>query len=274
MLRLDCKTDQDWLARARNQLQAAGCCLVENVLDAEFVAATRQAMYQAREAIWADMGQERLQRAGELGVLRLAMKYDPHFLKFLEIPEVLAIVDEVVGNTAILHLQNGLLLPALPPGETPSVFQNRFHRDFPRYLNGYVASVNMLFAIDEFSEANGGTIVAAGTQQRETTPELDELRARAEPVICPPGAMIVFDSTLWHAAGVNESGRDRLGINHQFTRSWIKQQIDYVRALGTERVLALPERSQQLLGWYTRVVTSLDEFYQPEATRLYRRGQG
>jgi ectoine hydroxylase-related dioxygenase (phytanoyl-CoA dioxygenase family) len=86
--------------------------------------------------------------------------------------------------------------------------------------------------------------------------------------------MIVFDSTLWHAAGANASGRDRLAINHQFTRSWIKQQIDYVRALGDAGVEAQPPRTQQLLGWYTRVVTSLDEFYQPAEQRLYRRGQG
>ena len=86
--------------------------------------------------------------------------------------------------------------------------------------------------------------------------------------------MIVFDSTLWHAAGSNTSGRDRLAINHQFTRSFIKQQIDYVRALGDEAVRRQPPRTQQLLGWYTRVVTSLDEYYQPEERRLYRRGQG
>ena len=86
--------------------------------------------------------------------------------------------------------------------------------------------------------------------------------------------MIVFDSTLWHAAGANISGRDRLGVNQQFTRSWIKQQVDYVRALGDTIVLAQQPRTQQLLGWYTRVVTSLDEYYRPESERLYRRGQG
>jgi len=86
--------------------------------------------------------------------------------------------------------------------------------------------------------------------------------------------MLVFDSTLWHAAGQNTSGADRLAINHQFTRSWIKQQIDYARALGGPTVESLPPRSQQLLGWYTRVVTSLDEYYRPEGERLYRKGQG
>ncbi|HYL18353.1 MAG TPA: phytanoyl-CoA dioxygenase family protein, partial [Burkholderiales bacterium] len=91
---------------------------------------------------------------------------------------------------------------------------------------------------------------------------------------CAAGSMIVFDSTLWHAAGQNVSGADRLAINHQFTRSFIKQQIDYVRAMDEVQLLALPARSQQLLGYYTRVVTSLDEYYRPEAERLYRKGQG
>jgi ectoine hydroxylase-related dioxygenase (phytanoyl-CoA dioxygenase family) len=86
--------------------------------------------------------------------------------------------------------------------------------------------------------------------------------------------MVIFDSTLWHAAGLNTSGHDRLAINHQFTRSYIKQQIDYVRALGDAVVLDQPPRTQQLLGWYTRVVTSLDEYYVSENERLYRKGQG
>jgi ectoine hydroxylase-related dioxygenase (phytanoyl-CoA dioxygenase family) len=84
----------------------------------------------------------------------------------------------------------------------------------------------------------------------------------------------VFDSTLWHAAGVNRSSKDRLGINQQFSRSYLKQQIDYVRAIGDDAVQAQEERTQQLLGWYTRVVTSLDEYYQPSEKRLYRSGQG
>lgn len=48
-----------------------------------------------------------------------------------------------------------------------------------------------------------------------------------------------------------------------FTRSFVKQQIYYVRALGDGTVLAQKPRTQQLVGWYTRAVTSLDEYYHP-----------
>lgn len=86
--------------------------------------------------------------------------------------------------------------------------------------------------------------------------------------------MVVFDSTLWHASGINRSGADRLAINHQFTRSYFKQQIDYPRALGAEAAVSLPERTQQLLGYFSRAPTCLEEYYVPASERLYRGGQG
>jgi ectoine hydroxylase-related dioxygenase (phytanoyl-CoA dioxygenase family) len=274
MLLVDCKVEPNWLGLTLEALRHQGGAVVTNVLAPDFLAQTRQRMYRVHEGILGQVGRDRLERAGELGVLRLMCKHEPFFLRFLEIPEVLALVDRTVSETAILHLQNGFILPSYPPGGQPEVFQNRFHMDFPRVLNGYLVSVNMLFAIDEFTADNGGTLVVPGTHQRMQSPDLGYLRASAVPVVCPPGSMLVFDSTLWHAAGTNVSGKDRLGINHQFTRSYIKQQIDYVRALGEGAIASLPPRTQQLLGWYTRVVTSLDEYYQPEDRRLYRKGQG
>jgi len=47
-----------------------------------------------------------------------------------------------------------------------------------------------------------------------------------------------------------------------------------VRALGAEVVLAQKPRTQQLLGWYTRVPASLDDYYRPQEERLYRKHQG
>lgn len=264
----------DWLTDVQRELETAGYAVVGGVLSEDFLAETRTAMRQAREGILKEVGQNRLSRAGEAGVLRLMLKFDPHFFRFLEISEMLAVIDNTVGDTAIMHLQNGFILPSLPRDETPEIFQNSFHQDFPRYMNGYLASINTFFAIDAFTENNGATWVVPGSHQQAARPDDDTIARKAVPIECPAGSMIVFDSTLWHAAGANTSGKDRYAINHQFTRSFFKQQIDYVRALGDETVLKQKPRTQQLLGYYTRVVTSLDEYYRPEEKRLYRKGQG
>lgn len=265
--------DSNWLPGVLGALETQGCAVVTDALDPGEVAAIDRALRRVQRRIVDDIGIERLERAGELGVLRLMMKYDPLFLDILANPAMLAVVDATVSETAILHLQNGFVLPSFPADGTPTVFQNSFHMDFRRVLNGYLASINCMMVISPFTPASGGTLVIPGSHQRAQAPR-EDMVAAAVPVECPPGSLLVFDSTLWHAAGRNVSGRDRLAINHQFVRSYMKQQMDYCRALGDETMRALPPRTQQLLGYWTRVPVTLDDYYKPSADRLYRAGQG
>src|SRR5690348_2036752 len=83
----------DWLERCLLGLSIAGCVVVEGVLGDDLLARTRAAMYSVQAHIQEEVGTERLERAGEIGVLRLMLKFDPVFVEFLEIPEVLSVVD-------------------------------------------------------------------------------------------------------------------------------------------------------------------------------------
>jgi ectoine hydroxylase-related dioxygenase (phytanoyl-CoA dioxygenase family) len=273
MLFTNSKNEPDWLTNTLDGLRYAGAAIVTDVLSPDLVERIRSAMYEAQARTIDDVGQDRLDRAGEVGVMRVMMSYDPVFAELLELPELLAVVDNAVAPTAVMHLQNGFILPPFA-GTVDGVDQFKFHMDFPRYMDGYVASVNAMLAIDPFTSQNGGTLVVPGTHQRPGRPGQKFLDSTCVNVECPAGSMFVFDSTLWHASGRNMTDRDRLAINHMFTRSFFKQQIDYVRALGDDFVLSQPPRTQQLLGWYTRVVTSPDEFYRPSEERLYRAQQG
>lgn len=274
MPRVNSKQDPNWLQTTLEALKTEGYIIVEGVMDPDLVQRTRAALYAVQEKIREDVGMERLRAAGELGVLRLIAKYDTFFLKFLELPEVLAVLDNTISSTAVLHVQNGLVLPPLAEGESRDIFQTRFHMDFPRILNGYLCSVNTFFMVDEFTSENGGTLVVPRSHQMTERPDPETLKQNAIAAEGPAGSMIVFDSTLWHAAGPNCSKQDRHAINHQFTRSYFKQQMDYVRALNNEAILAQQPRTQQLLGYYTRIPSSLDEYYRPADQRLYRSGQG
>lgn len=133
---LDSKKDPDWLRVALEAVRSRGFSIVSNVVEDAIVQETCDRMYAVQEAIVADIGRDRLEAAGELGVLRGMMRYDKWFLRFLEIPDVLAIVDGTLSTTSIMHLQNGFILPSFQPGEAPQVFQNSFHMDFRRVLNG------------------------------------------------------------------------------------------------------------------------------------------
>src|SRR2546423_5487677 len=213
--RVDCRRDPQWLAICRQAVREQGCCIVERVLARGELEKLREAMYRAQQRIVAEVGKARLERAGERGVLRLMMKFEPQLLGLLELPELLTIVDQHVSPTAILHLQNGFILPPESADAPADIFQRKFHQDFPRVLNGYVMSINAFFAIDEFTAATGATWGVPGTQQRSDPPAERDLREGAQAVECGAGAMLGFDSTLWHCAGRNTSGKDRRAINHR-----------------------------------------------------------
>jgi ectoine hydroxylase-related dioxygenase (phytanoyl-CoA dioxygenase family) len=125
-----------------------------------------------------------------------------------------------------------------------------------------------LLAIDDFTADNGAPLLVPGSHQRPDAAAPAHLLEHALPALCPAGAMVVLDSTLWHAPGTNRSQRDRVSVTQQFTRSFVRPQVDYVRALGEEMVQRRSDRTQQLLGRYTRAIASVEEDERPAHERL------
>lgn len=252
-------------------LRYRGFHVIPEAISKEDCDTLKNACYEAQNAFRGEIESDRTKRAGEVGVIRAPMKYREEFFSLMCREPINTIVDQELGPHSILHLQNIFMLP---PDNGGNVFQTTFHRDFPRHAEGFRCSLNVFVAITDFTEKNGALRVVPGSHQNPAKPDPAYLAAYSEPVVCPKGSLIVFDSTLWHASGMNLSREDRIGVNHQFTHHWIKPQLDYCRILGEEVILSQPRKVQQYLGWHSRVPGSLDEYYRPEAERVYRKGQG
>ena len=127
------RSDEQWLDRVVESVSSSGLAIVEGVLDDALIEECRSAMYAVQKRIQSDVGIERFDAAGEVGVLRLMLRYDDFFFRLLELPEVLDVVDATVSETAILHLQNGLILPPIA-GDAPDVFQTAVSPRLPARL--------------------------------------------------------------------------------------------------------------------------------------------
>ena len=132
----------------------------------------------------------------------------------------------------------------------------------------------LLVMLDDFTEANGATYFLAGSHRMREKPSDDLFFARAARATGRAGSIVIFDSKLWHAAGVNATDRPRRALTLAFTRPFVKQQLDYPRALGYERAETLSPALRQVLGYDARVPVTLDDWYQPPDKRMYKRDQG
>ncbi|NBO57038.1 MAG: hypothetical protein EBU84_21145 [Actinobacteria bacterium] len=254
------------------QFEVDGVVALNSFLTQGEVRKYRESVVIALADIRSDIGESKLESAGEVGVARAPMKYRPELLDLLGLSRLRGPAVELLGAGSICHLMNGLVLPP-QTRSIGEVFQGKFHRDFPRYLNGYLASVNTFVCLDDFTIKNGATKFLVGSHQMEDPPSEDFIQ-NATQVEASSGTVLVFDSTIWHAAGENRSTNPRVGLNVQWTRAFIKQQLDLVRYLGLAKCEALQGDVQASLGMHSRVATSLEEYYLPSDQRLYRSGQG
>jgi ectoine hydroxylase-related dioxygenase (phytanoyl-CoA dioxygenase family) len=157
-------------------------------------------------------------------------------------PRVLAILDAM--------LRPGYLLSAnlainLLPGETA---QNVHFDDsfYPLPRPRPPIGVSAIWAIDDFTAANGATEVIPGSHRWGDDPPPADVAL--VPVEMPAGSVVVFAGTLLHRGGANTTDRPRLAITPQYCEPWARQQEQMVLVVGAAAA-TYPPVLQSLLGY-------------------------
>jgi hypothetical protein len=191
------------------------------------------------------------------------------FLQFLERDFAGDMLRDFFGGPYILNSFGGVL--NLPSNVS---YVGRVHRDLRTFSGELPLMAQLLVMLDDFTEENGATYFLDGSHRRAGKPPDDEFFNNARRAVGTAGSIVMFNSNLWHAAGVNRSTGPRRALTLVFSTPFMKQQLDYPRALGYDRRDSYSPLMQQILGYNARVPASLDEWYQPPEKRLYQRNQG
>lgn len=193
----------------------------------------------------------------------------PAVLELLENNPVHEHLTWYFGGKYILNTLGGAIIP--PGGE---IYTRRIHRDIRSYCGDGHLMVNTLIMLDDCTEENGATWMLSGSHARPEQPDEVDFYSRAERATGKRGDVLIFDANLWHAAGENRSDQTRHLLTPIYTKPFMKQQLDYPRALGVDRGLVLGDELRQVLGYNARTPVSLMDFYQHPADRWYQSDQG
>jgi len=179
------------------------------------------------------------------------------------------VVEDLLGGKAILNS-----FGAVDNRREYEQYVGKVHRDVRSYTRDVRLMMQILVMLDDFTPEKGATLLLPGSHLSGERPSDDEFSRRAVPALGEAGQTLVFDSRMWHAAGRNTTDSPRRALTLTFTRPFIKPQFDYCRYLGYSTCEQCPENVKRLLGYYARVPSSLDEWYQPPERRFYRSDQG
>jgi len=248
------------------ELQLLGYTVIPSVLTDSALDGWRakiDAIYHQQENAFG--GAQALEQIQERDMCRCPLLYDHSFIDLAAQPIVMQIVHKILGEWAILSLQNAIINR---PGTTHH--QGTWHRDLPhaQFTSSHPIAVNAMVAIDEFSVSTGATHILPFTHHSLQVPSAEYIAAHAKPVMCKPGSIVMFDAMIFHRAGVNTSSIIRRGVNHLYTLSMIKQQYDFPRAFGS--AAQFDEPTQRLLGYPSAVPLDDRSWRKMRAQRLTR----
>jgi ectoine hydroxylase-related dioxygenase (phytanoyl-CoA dioxygenase family) len=179
------------------------------------------------------------------------------FERLVENPLVLSIMDELLLPNYLLTANQAI---AIAPGETPQpAHSDDAFYTIPRPRPAI--SISTMWAIDDFTEANGATEVIAGSH-RWSDEELAKLydaedvvglppdyQAQLRPLTMPAGSCAVFAGTLVHRGAANRSSAVRRAISNQYCQPWARTQENFFLAVPAKKVAQMSRRLQAMLGY-------------------------
>ena len=113
----------------------------------------------------------------------------------------------------------------------------------------HVATIcNTMWAITDFTEANGATRVIPGSHLYDHGPDYGTLYDSI-PAEMPAGSVLIWHGSLWHGGGANQTAHRRYGIAMNYCAGWIRQQENQQLGLDRELVARFDPRLQQLVGY-------------------------
>ena len=126
-------------------------------------------------------------------------------------------------------MQNGIINR---PERTQS--QTRWHRDlnYQQWVSSAPLAISAVVCLEDFNSTTGGTVFVPSSHKFPEPPSPKLLEQCEVTVEAPSGSVLVFDSMIFHRAGINRSNLVRRGVNHVIGRPILAQQVDIPAMLG------------------------------------------
>jgi ectoine hydroxylase-related dioxygenase (phytanoyl-CoA dioxygenase family) len=163
-------------------------------------------------------------------------------------PLVLAVTGKLLGHatTFQLHLTQAICIGPNSPAQL--IHRDQWAFDFFEFPPGFEVQCNSIWAISDFTEENGATRVAVGSNHREDKLRLDV--SDTVPAVMRAGSVVLYTGSVYHGGGANVTDdQTRIGVNITYNLGWLRQEENQYLAVSRECAATLDEDLLRLMGY-------------------------
>jgi len=128
---------------------------------------------------------------------------------------------------------------------------------------------NSMWALTDFTEANGATRLVPGSHKADHSPPYGEPVEGTIAAEMSKGSILVWNGSLWHGGGANATDGTRIGIAMNYCAGWIRQQENQQLGIPPDVMATFSPELRGLcgLGVYKGLIGHIDK--RTPAERLY-----
>lgn len=159
-------------------------------------------------------------------------------------PAVLALAESLLDQELLL---SSLCSLTLGPGQGAQPLHEDTQQ-LPLARPRPPLALNAMWALSDFTEANGATHIVPGSHKFDHVPPYGaEVKTAAATMSA--GSVMLFDSALWHRGGANTTEARRYALSCYYCMGWMRQQENLQLGIPRETAARFPRRLQELCGF-------------------------
>jgi hypothetical protein len=168
----------------------------------------------------------------------------------------------LIAHRMVLEVADAILLPSCAEyqiGSTtgieilPGESEQQLHRDdtpYPIQLAGLELQIGVMWALSDFTAANGATRVVPGSHRFLRAWHRPDL-TNWVPAIMPKGSAVFYLGSTWHGGGANRSDSPRAGLINTYCLGWLRSEENHMLEVPPESARRYDGRVRRLLGYTT-----------------------
>jgi ectoine hydroxylase-related dioxygenase (phytanoyl-CoA dioxygenase family) len=240
-----------------------GYTIVPDVFDAGRAAALRDELDRLEHELAVAPATNSFEGTATWRIYNL-LAHGPLFEEIAVDPIVLPIVEGVLDDGCLVSSLSSIVIG---PGESAQPI----HADDQVMPLGkpHVATVcNTMWALTDFTEANGATRLVPGSHVADHSPTYGQ-HYDSIPAEMRAGSVLVWHGSLWHGGGANHTSSRRYGVAMNYCAGWVRQQENQQLGLPLDVVARFPPSLQELCGFgtYRNLIGHIDR--RTPAQRLF-----
>ena len=245
----------DDLAAHRRRLEVDGYTIVEDAVPTALLDEIDEVLARLETDLDAAPSTNRFEGAHTVRVYNL-LAHHPVFRSVPTHPVILDLVEGVLGPDPLISSLSSI---AIDPGEVaqPLHADDALH-PLPRPHPATVC--NSMWALTDFTDANGATRLVPGSHLDGATP-LYDADLPTVPAEMRRGSILVWHGSLIHGGGANRTNRRRTGLAMNYCAGWVRQQENQQLGIPLHVVAEFEPRLAALCGFgiYRGLVGHIDK---------------